>query len=82
MLTSNNIECFLDSLNFLIEAKLFFFLIGIQLLYNAVLVSAVQQNESAIRIHIYPPCNRTRPCGPCSTCLQPPFCLWKTLAKE
>ena len=25
MLTSNNIECFLDSLNFLIEAKLFFF---------------------------------------------------------
>ena len=30
----------------------FFFLIGVQLLYNVVLVSAVRQSKSAIRIHI------------------------------
>ena len=33
----------------------FFFFIGVLLLYNGVLVSAVQQSESAIRIHISPP---------------------------
>ena len=38
-------QCFLN----------FFFLIGVQLLYNVVLVSAVQQSESAICIHISPP---------------------------
>ena len=31
-----------------------FFLIGVQLLYNVVLVSAVQQSESAVCIHISP----------------------------
>ena len=31
------------------------FLIGGQLLYNIVLVSAVQQHESALSIHISPP---------------------------
>ena len=39
--------------------KIYFYLcikknIGVQLLYNAVLVSAVQQSESAIYVHIYP----------------------------
>ena len=33
----------------------FFFFIGVLLLYNGVFVSAVQQSESAIRIHISPP---------------------------
>ena len=33
----------------------FFFLIGGKLLYNVVLVSAIQQDESAIIIHISPP---------------------------
>ena len=28
--------------------------IGVQLLYLAVLVSAVQQNESALRVHLFP----------------------------
>ena len=32
----------------------FFFLIGVQLLYSVVLVSAVQQSKSAMRIHISP----------------------------
>ena len=32
--------------------KSFFFLIGIQLIYNVVLVSGVQQNDSIIHIHI------------------------------
>ena len=31
------------------------FLVGVWLLYNAVLVSAVQQRASAIRIHVSPP---------------------------
>ena len=31
-------------------------LIGVQLLDNAVLVSTVQQNESAMYLHISPPC--------------------------
>ena len=30
------------------------FFIGVQLLYNVVLVSAVPQSESAIRVHIFP----------------------------
>ena len=33
----------------------FFFLIGTQLLYNAVSISFVQQSESAIYIHVDPP---------------------------
>ena len=32
-----------------------FLIIGVYLLYNAVLVSTVQQNESAIHMHISPP---------------------------
>ena len=35
--------------------SVFFFLIGVYLLYNVVLVSAVQQRESAVCIHISPP---------------------------
>ena len=31
------------------------FIIGIELLYNVVLISAVQQRESAMCIHIFPP---------------------------
>ena len=42
-----------------IKSKFFsFFLlifIGIQLLYNVVLVSTILQNESAIHIHVSPP---------------------------
>ena len=34
------------------EATFIFFLIDVQLLYNVVLVSAVQRSESAICIHI------------------------------
>ena len=33
---------------------LFLIFIAVQLLYNVVLVSAVQQSESAVRIHIAP----------------------------
>ena len=33
----------------------YYFLIGIQVLYNVVLASNAQQNESAIHIHISPP---------------------------
>ena len=33
----------------------FFFLIGVELFYNVVLVSAVQQSESALCIHVTPP---------------------------
>ena len=36
-------------------ANSLFFFIGIYLLYNIILVSAVQQSESAICIHICPP---------------------------
>ena len=35
--------------------KLFFVLIGLLFLYNVVLVSAIQQLESAVCIHIVPP---------------------------
>ena len=38
------------------ELKIFLnFFIGVELLYNVVLVSTVQQSESAIRRHISPP---------------------------
>ena len=33
----------------------FFFFFEIQLLYNVVLVSAVQQSESAVCVHMSPP---------------------------
>ena len=36
-------------------AAFYFFLIGVQLLYNVVLVFVVQQSESAMCIHISPP---------------------------
>lgn len=31
------------------------FLIGVELLYNVVLISAIQRSESAIHIHTFPP---------------------------
>ena len=39
-----------------ILVKFFFFsiLIGVELLYNVVLVSAVQQSESVIHVYVYP----------------------------
>ena len=37
------------------EVPILFFLIGIQLLYHVVLVSSVQQRESALCMHIFPP---------------------------
>ena len=48
---SHLILCFGDT-NILFY--LFIYFIGVQLLYNVVLVSAIQQSESATRIHISP----------------------------
>ena len=45
----NNLNSVLNPATFL------FFLIGVQLLYSVVLVSAIQQSESAVHIHIPPP---------------------------
>ena len=39
----------------LLKVISFFFLIEVQLLYNVVLVSAVQQSESAVCVHMSPP---------------------------
>ena len=38
---------------FCLQDLFFFFLIGILLIYNVILVSGVQQNDSIIHIHIY-----------------------------
>ena len=38
-----------------VDISFFFFLIGEQLLYNVVLVSAAQQSESAVYMHIFLP---------------------------
>ena len=42
----------------------FFFLIGVELLYNVVLVSVVQWSESAVCIHISPPSCTSLPPSP------------------
>ena len=51
--TSPNQMCIWSSYHFFLSLSLFKIFIGIQLIYNVVLVSGVQQNESVTHIHIF-----------------------------
>ena len=55
------LESKLEGRAFAYRDKALFFLIGVQLLYNVVLVSAVQQSESAVSIHTLLPFEPPRP---------------------